>query len=338
MTVAATIPMPRRIDIIVSTYNRSVLLAHTLASLKRATVPDGLDARFIIVDNNSHAPEAARNTALVEALDDPRFRLIVETRQGLSFARNAGIAASDAEWIGFVDDDEQVDPSWLVVANAHLQPEHIGFISGPYLPDWETPPPAWLPANAGRYIAVIGWIDLTRTVKEFNRELDATAMGGNVVIKRRWFDLVGLYDTGLGRVKGRLLSSEDHDMHNRLIAAGARGFYVPDLIIHHFIPSTRLTKKYHRRWAFWHGFSMQHLEQRGSPHGMPVLFGMPRYLVGNVLRSLPRLLGSVLTGGARSPQAFTLELDLIEVLGRLYAQLSRAPVQVVSRTVPASTQ
>lgn len=336
MTSLTTSISPRRLDVIVPTFNRPDLLARTLASLQRARVPSGVDVRFIIVDNNSNAPEAVRNAALVAELDDPRFCLIVETRQGSSHARNAGILASSAEWVGFIDDDEQVDPSWLVVASQHLQSEHVGFISGPCLPDWETPPPSWLPANAGRYIAVIGWIDITPTVKEFNRELDGTAMGGNFVIKRRWIDAVGLYDTGLGRVKGRLLSSEDHELHNRLIAGGARGFYVPELIIRHFIPTRRLTKKYHRQWAFWHGFSMQHLEQRGAPHGLPMLLGMPRYLVGNAVRSLPRLLVCLFTGGCRTPPTFTLELDLIEIAGRLYARMSPAPAPSASPMAPIS--
>ena len=320
--------MTRRFDLIVPTFNRSDLLARTLESIQRATIPEGVEVGVIVVDNNSSPAEAARNAALVAGLDDARFRLIVERRQGLSHARNAGLAVSHAEWVGFVDDDEQIDASWFVVASRLLAQDHIDFISGPYLPNWQSAPPAWLPAAAGRYIAVIGWIDLTPTVKEFGRELDATAMGGNVAIKRRWFDAIGVYDTGLGRVKGRLLSSEDHDMHDRLVAAGARGFYVPELIIHHFIPSSRLTKKYHRHWAFWHGYSMQHLQQRGRPLDVPMLLGMPRYLVGNVLRSLPRLAGGLLTGGQRSPRGFALELDLIEVIGRLYAQISPAPVQV----------
>ena len=173
---------------------------------------------------------------------------------------------------------------------------------------------------------MIGWVELTDTVKEFGAELNAMAMGGNFAIKRRWFDAVGLYDTGLGRVRGRLLSSEDHELNDRLIAAGARGYYVPDLIIHHFVPTSRLTKQYHRRWAYWHGYSMQHLE-RLRPPAVAMLAGIPRYLVGNVARRLPTLLGGLLSGGSRSPQRFAAQLDLIELMGRLHARAFPAPIQ-----------
>lgn len=326
-----------RFDVIVPTYNRSHLLAHTLRSLEKAVVPDMVDVKIIVVDNNSDDAEAKRNADIVTAMDSDKFRMITERRTGLSFARNAGICASDADWIGFIDDDERVDPNWLVVAHRHLEPEHVGFISGPYLPNWEIDPPSWLPASIGRYIAVIGWIDLSNCVKEFDRELNATAMGGNVVIKRRWLDTVGLYNTNLGRVRGRLLSSEDHEMHDRLVAAGARGFYVPDLVIHHFIPSSRLTKKYHRHWAFWHGYSMQHLEQ-SRPQNLPMMLGMPRYLLGNAIRSLPRIIGGILSGGNRTPQTFALELDFVEVVARLYAQLSPSPAKTEIRSSPPQNQ
>src|SRR5256885_7288149 len=40
-----------------------------------------------------------------------------------------------------------------------------------------------------------------------------------------------------------------------LFRSEARGFYRPDLIIHHFIPPERLTKHYYRQRCFWRGVS-----------------------------------------------------------------------------------
>lgn len=314
-----------RFDVIIPTYNRPDLLKRCLESLRCALVPDGIEMRFIVVDNNSHPPQATRNAEVVHALSDARFSLVMERQQGLSHARNAGIAASDAQWVGFVDDDEQVAPSWIEVASRFLSRDEVDFIGGPYLPNWEHEPPSWLPARVGQYIAVVGWIDLADQVREFNRELDDSviAMGGNMVVKRAWLTAVGSFATDLGRSGSRLLSGEDQDMHARLIGAGARGWYVPELIIYHFVPAARMTRRYHRRWAFWHSYSLQHL-QYGQPRTVPFLLGVPRYLVGNALRALPSLIGATLLRRKHSPWQFKTELDFIGVLGRFYAQLGPA--------------
>ena len=73
-------------------------------------------------------------------------------------------------------------------------------------------------------------------------------------------------------------------MFARLLLFGARGFYRPDLIIHHYVPPERLTKQYFRRWCFWRGVSQGVLDRR-RPAGVPHLLGVPRYLYRKALTS-----------------------------------------------------
>jgi GT2 family glycosyltransferase len=75
--------------------------------------------------------------------------------------------------------------------------------------------------------------------------------GGNAVIRRAVLERCGPYATDILRTHARLLSGEDADMYERLLAVGAQGFYTPDLIVFHHIFPERLTKRYFRRWAFW---------------------------------------------------------------------------------------
>ena len=64
-------------------------------------------------------------------------------------------------------------------------------------------------------------------------------------------------------------------MFKRLLASGARGFYRPDLIIHHYVAPERVTKGYFRRWCFWRGVSLGVLA-RQQPAQVVHVLGVPR--------------------------------------------------------------
>ena len=73
-------------------------------------------------------------------------------------------------------------------------------------------------------------------------------------------------------------------MFNRLLAIGARGYYRPDLVILHYVPPERLTKRYFRRWSFWHGVSLAVLDKR-APEPVPYVLGVPRHMIGSAVRA-----------------------------------------------------
>ena len=84
-----------------------------------------------------------------------KLRYVRATRQGLSHSRNAGIAAGTGEVIAFIDDDEEVAHDWLDVIDREFGDPATQFIGGPYLGNWSTPEPDWLPPG---YHAAIGVI------------------------------------------------------------------------------------------------------------------------------------------------------------------------------------
>jgi glycosyltransferase involved in cell wall biosynthesis len=96
-------------SVIVCTRYRSQSLERCLASLEGM---DGLDPEVIVVDNTPGDPETERVTTGAGA------RYVVETKSGLSRARNAGIDAATGELIAFLDDDAVADRAWL---SRHLE-------------------------------------------------------------------------------------------------------------------------------------------------------------------------------------------------------------------------
>jgi glucosyl-dolichyl phosphate glucuronosyltransferase len=209
------------------------------------------------------------------------LRYIYESKPGRSHALNAGIAATHGDLVGMIDDDEEVDRKWFVIIAAAFRDSTTDFIGGPYLPRWETECPKWLGTS---YRSAIGCVESGSAIAQYGPSFQAMLMGGNAVIRRSMLDTVGPYSVDLGRTPGkRLLSCEDDDMFRRLLSAGARGFYRPDLIIHHYVAPERLTKRYFRQWCFWRGVSLAVLDNK-QPAPVPYLLGIPRYVVGIALR------------------------------------------------------
>jgi len=301
-----------QLDVVIPTYNRSQLLRKTLRSLLDARVPPGLDVRITVVDNNSS--DDTHDVVLAEqAKANLPISYVFEKKQGRSPALNAGVAATSGSHVGFIDDDEEVDASWFEVIRAVFAEHDLDFIGGPYVPRFESEIPAWLPRE---YNSVIGVVDGGTQRVPFDRNYPGILMGGNAVFTRRILEKVGPYSTELGRSGNRLLSCEDEEMYERLLAAGGRGLYVPELIIYHFVPTERLTKRYHRAWCFWQSVSSAVLD-RIRPQGATVyVLGVPRYVYGRALRGMFQMVNI-----RREPASrFSNELSLWELAGFFYGK------------------
>jgi glucosyl-dolichyl phosphate glucuronosyltransferase len=305
-----------RLDVIIPTYNRRQLLEAALESVLRAEPPPDLTVEVTVADNDS----TDGTDELVEGWRDRfggRLHRVVVTRRGKSSALNAGIAATCGELVGMIDDDERVDPAWFrCIAEAFRDPG-VDFIGGPYLPLWGAPPPAWLPLD---YRGALAWVEPGDRIAPYGDGYPGILMGGNAVIRRPVLERVGAYSTDLGPTPDhRLMSCEDEDMYLRLLAAGARGMYRPDLVVHHYIPPERLTRHYFRRWCFWRGVSRGVLD-RTQPASVVYLAGIPRYLFGKAARAAGRLATAPLRPRRESRRIFSDELTLWDLTGFFYGK------------------
>ena len=273
-----------RFSVIIATYNRAEELVKTLESLKKleSTKP----WEVIIVDNNS--ADNTRDVVLkaVDAFPVP-LHYLLEKEQGRSAALNAGIRAAKGEILAITDDDVRVDPLWLRNAEQALERLECDYVGGKALPIWSGKIPNWMPNRGGKHWGVIALLDYGPEPVEFGERVP---LGVNMVFRRECFERAGLWDNSIGRKAGTLLGQEVREWAQRARAAGLRGFYSPDLVVHHVIPEDRLTKKYFRRWFYWHGISRAILYQNNrldmeSPERtaldfakVPHIAGVPRYL------------------------------------------------------------
>ena len=68
------------------------------------------------------------------ALKYPGVRVVDEPRKGLTFARQAGFAASTGELIANVDSDSRLTPGWVeqVLTSLRAEPKMVA-LSGPFI-------------------------------------------------------------------------------------------------------------------------------------------------------------------------------------------------------------
>ncbi|HJQ71512.1 MAG TPA: glycosyltransferase [Blastocatellia bacterium] len=303
------------LDVIIPTFNRHALLQRTLDSLLEADLPSGLDLRVTVVDNNSKD----QTREVVEEYKKRfgrRLEYQFEAEQGRSAALNRGISSTDGELVGMIDDDEEIDSDWYRNIHRAFTAGDVDFIGGPYKPRWGAKPPAWLPMN---YLGVIGWVDGGERVVAFDDNYPGILMGGNAVLTRAILNKVGLYKTSISRTGKRLLAGEDEDMYQRLLAAGAKGLYLPTLIIYHYIPPERLTRPYFRRWCFWRGVSRAVID-RERPSQAVYLAGVPRWLYGQAARGALRIARAAIVPRPNPAQRFSDELALWDLAGFFYGK------------------
>jgi glucosyl-dolichyl phosphate glucuronosyltransferase len=279
---------PMRLDVLIPTLDRADLLKRAILSLLEAPVPDGLDVLITVIENRC----TDRTVELVQDLmhrHPGRLRLVHERRRGKSRALNAGLAATDGDLVGMIDDDEVVQADWFTEIYRAFQDPTLDFAGGPYRAEWAAPPPAWVPEE---YLAVLGAADSGDAEMDYSRSFPGILKGGNAVIRRRVLERVGPYAEFLGPSEhARLLSCEDEDMYYRLLEHGARGRYLPRLVIYHHVLAERLSPGYYRRWCFWRGVSRGLMDRR-HPLPVPYLAGIPRFIHGRAARGLARLVGA----------------------------------------------
>jgi glucosyl-dolichyl phosphate glucuronosyltransferase len=293
------------VSVVISTYNRCDLLGRALESLEHQE-PADLSYEVLVVDNNS--TDETRGIALRFIEKNPgKFRYIFEPKQGLSYARNAGIARARAEIVAFTDDDVRVANDWVSRIKGGFTAEpQADFLGGKVLPQWNGVPPEWLTRAHWAPLALLDYGDEPFCV-DADRPL--CLVGANFAFRKRAFEYVGLFRADFQRIKNGLGSLEDHELLLRLWQAGRNGIYLPDLTVTAEIQPDRLRKAYHRQWHTGHGrFHAVLRSELLERSRLGKICGVPAHLYRRALTDAVRWTISQLLG--RKHQAFGYEVRM----------------------------
>jgi glucosyl-dolichyl phosphate glucuronosyltransferase len=311
-----------KVSVVIPTYNRAEELRATLQSLANVAHPGAWEV--IVVNNNSTDHTASLLEQATEAYPVP-LRALHEQIQGRSAALNTGVLAAHGDVIALTDDDIRFDRNWLVEAVAGVDRFNGEYIGGKILPLWPpTTRPSWSSMESARQRSVLGLVDYGNEAFPFDNR---PPVGGNMAMRRDVIERVGLWNNDIGRKAGTLLGQEQREWCIRARRAGLRGVYVPEMLVHHVVPSSRLTRKYFYRWFYWHGVSrallystmgldMESPERQDLDFArVPHIAGIPRYLYRTTLRSVGSLITKRLRGEVVA--SFDEELWLCTFAGML---------------------
>ncbi len=101
------------ISVIMPAYNAE---RHIVEAITSVLHQDHQEFELIVVDNNSHDG----TVRLIEAFSDPRIQLLHQPVQGVSAARNMGLARMRGDFFCFLDADDVLPPHSLSARHALL--------------------------------------------------------------------------------------------------------------------------------------------------------------------------------------------------------------------------
>jgi len=242
------------IAVLIPTYSRPDSLARALRSVFAQERAD-LIREIAVIDN---APDgSARQTVdALRAASPAPLVYIHASPPGVATARNVGLAATDAPYIAFIDDDEEASPIWLgalFAVHERLEADvTFGPVQGrtPEAPDWKRP-----------YLERF----FSRTGPETSG-LSAEVYGCGNSLMTRATALKGPepFDVDANHTGG-----EDDRLFSDLTAQGGRFAWAADAWVDEIAPTHRATIRYTLSRAISYGQSPSQLcWRRGDPLGM----------------------------------------------------------------------
>jgi GT2 family glycosyltransferase len=192
----------------------------------------------IVVENRPHNSTVAATIARRFGSDD-RVRCVMESRAGLSHARNAGLAVATGDTVAFTDDDVIVDRNWVGgLARGFAGERGVGCVTGLILPaDLETPSQVQVEQFAGfskgwqRRVFHIG----KPTSVLFPFAAGEFGSGACTALRRDVAIRLGGFAGELG-AGTRARGGEDLDLYVRVLLAGHSIVYDPAAILWHRHP------------------------------------------------------------------------------------------------------
>lgn len=225
---------PPTISVVICAYtlDRLTVMGEALDSLRTQTRPP--HEVVLVID---HAPELLEEAGHLW----PEVKIVANReQQGLSGARNTGVAEASGEVVAFLDDDAIAAPDWLQhLADAYADPDVLG-AGGSIHPRWVEGKPGWFPPE---FDWVVG---CTHSGMPGTPGPVRNLVGANMSFRRAPLVEVGGFSHELGRVGTLPVGCEETDLSIRVHQRWPEGEirYDPAAEVEHVVPGSRGSLRY----------------------------------------------------------------------------------------------
>jgi glycosyltransferase involved in cell wall biosynthesis len=262
------------ITIAICTYNRASYVRKCLLSI-RDQVYTYPDVEVLVVDNNSQD----ETKAMVSSLQDENWtlRYVMESNQGLSYARNRAIKESEATWIAYLDDDATGYPDYVQRMKWVIDTKAYDCFGGMYYAHYEQRKPKWIGDDFGTK---------RRLTKEISQIDTGFLSGGNFICKKEALEAVGGFDVNLGMNGTKMGYGEEDKVQMDLRAQGYILGFDPELKIDHLVAAYKLKPWWHIKRKFH-----SHRDMVDSNAARYDFAFTAKRLLGITFKEIPALIG-----------------------------------------------
>ena len=192
-----------KVSFSIPAYNEEAVIAQCLCSVLAEIKRSGANAEIVVVNN------ASTDQTKAIASSFPGVRVVDEFHKGLTYARAAGMRATDGEIIANIDADTKLPTGWLttVVTKFSFNARLVG-LSGPFI-YYDL---SLFDRVLTRFFYSVGYV--LHLLNHYVLHTGAMLQGGNFIIRRDAFEKVGGFDTSIA------FYGEDTDVACRLAKVG----------------------------------------------------------------------------------------------------------------------
>lgn len=216
---------------------------------------------IVVIDHNEMLLHRVRHELNVATPAGVELKIVANWQeQGLSGARNSGMAEAAGDILAFMDEDAVAAPDWLALLVTHYEQENVLGVGGAIVPNWLNERPAWFPKEFDWVVGCTYRGMPTRVGPVRN------LIGCNMSFRRVVAEEIGGFRSGIGRVGALPVGCEETEY---CIRAGERWpqgqfLYEPEARVLHNVPSMRGSWAYFRSRCYHEGRSKAAVTQMSS--------------------------------------------------------------------------
>lgn len=264
------------------TRGRPLMLRNLLNSYVGMRVPAGVRLDFVIVENNDSFTLQDIVTGFRERMPQWSVRYELEPRLGIAFARNSVLdcaLGAGNDLLTFADDDEAVEPDWLVQLLAERDAFNLDIVGSPVRIAPAAP-------DASRWQRLV-WSGIDRMNRHSEAKLLRRRNNGKVeqipIATGSWMGSLSFlrrtglrFETGLG-----LAGGEDGLLWAEARKLGANTGWTPFAVAYETVPEDRLSLFY--RYKRSRDETIAKFRKRLDSPKRGVLLRLPGSLMGRML-------------------------------------------------------